>query len=175
MKKYNLSFNVFVLMFCLLIAGCAIDKAGTGRIITGPAAKDLAEYINQGILRIAELERRSLESYASVIGENYTTDERVYEELKDFIIPTYKRFLDELKNIRPENEEVKELHGIYIRGAELIYEGFKTKMMGIENNDEGIIIMGNEKIETGRDEIERWNLERIELYKKHGVAQVEDE
>jgi hypothetical protein len=175
MKRYGFSFNVFVLVFCLLTAGCAIYKAGTGRIITGPAAKDLAEYINQGILRIAELERRSLESYASVIGENYTTDKRVYEELKDFVIPTYKRFVDELKNIRPENEEVMSLHGIYIRGAELIYEGFKAKMMGIENNDEGIIIMANEKIEMGRDEIERWNLERIELYKKHGVAQIEDE
>jgi hypothetical protein len=162
-------------MVCFLFGGCTADKSGSGRIVTGPAAKDLAEYINQGILRIAELERRSLENYASVIGKNYTTDKRVYDELKDFVIPTYKRFLDALRDIRPENEEVRSLHAIYIGGAELIYNGFRTKMTGIENNDDSIILMGNEIIEKGREEIDRWNLERIELYKKHGVAQLENE
>lgn len=175
MKRYGFSIIALTLMSCFSMGGCATDKVGSARIITGPAAKDLVKYANQGLMMIAELERRSLERYAAVTGENYTTDQRVYNELKDFVIPTYKRFLNELKNIRPENEEVINLHRIYIGGADLIYEGFKIKMMGIENKNESIIISGNEKIEKGRDEINRWNLERIELYKKHGVAEIEKE
>jgi hypothetical protein len=162
-------------MIYLLIGGCASGKAGSGKIITGPAAKDLVEYINQGILRINALERRAVESYAAVIGENYTTDEKVYEALKNVVIPTYKRFLDELSNITTQNEEVRNLHRIYVGAAELTYDGFKTKMMGIENNNMSIVDAGNEKIEKGRDEIIRWDQERIELFKKHGVAEIKDE
>lgn len=172
MKKYGFSVITFVLIIHFLIAGCASDKTGTGRLITGPAAKYLVEYINQGILRINALEIKAVKSYAAVTGENYTTDERVYEALKNVVIPTYKRFLDELRDITPQNEEVRNLHRIYVGSAELTYDGFKTKMMGIENNNMSIINAGNEKIEKGRDEINRWNQERIELFKKHGVAEM---
>lgn len=175
MKRYCFPVITLVLMICFLIGGCASNKAGSGKIITGSAAKDLVEYANQGLLRIAELERRSLESYAAVIGENYTTDESVYEALKNVVIPTYKRFLDELRNITPQNEDVRNLHRIYVGGAESIYDGFKTKMIGIENNNMSIVVSGNEKIEKGRDEIIRWNQERIELYKKHGVSEITEE
>jgi hypothetical protein len=167
--------SAIALMFIIFffISGCAFNRVGGG-IITGSAAKDLVNYTNQGLLRIAELEKRSLERYASVIGENYTTDQRVYEELRDFVIPVYKRFLDGLRDIRSENEEIKRVHAIYIQAAELVYEGFKTKMLGIENGNEDIIIQGNEKIEKGRGEVERWRLELTELYKKHGVAEIKE-
>ncbi len=61
-----------------------------------------------------------------------------------------------LRDIRPENEEIKRVHQSISRAAELIYDGFKTKMLGIENGNEDIIIQGNEKIEKGREEVERW-------------------
>jgi hypothetical protein len=164
MARERIAFVISIFLICLWIAGCA----------TGRGAKGLVNYANQGILNIAELERRSLERYASVVGDNYTTDQRVYEELRDFVIPVYKRFLDGLRDIMPENGEIKKLHAIYIRAAELMYDGFKTKMLGIENGSEDIVIQGNEKIEKGRDESTRWRLELIELYKKHGVAEIKE-
>jgi len=172
MATKKLSGIISIIMIGIFISGCASDKAGEGRIIFGSAAVDLVNYVNQGILRIAELEQRSVERYESVIGENYTTDQRVYVELRDFVVPTYKRFLDGLRDIRPENEEVRKVHGIYIQGAEMMYDGFTTKMLGIENGNENIIIQGNEKIEKGSEEVKRWRLELIGLYKKHGVAEV---
>jgi len=173
MAREKIAIIASLFLICLWVTGCASNRGGGG-IITGSAAKDLVNYANQGILNIAELERKSLERYASVVGENYTTDQRLYEELRDFVIPVYKRFLDGLREITPENDEIKAVHAIYIQAAELMYDGFKTKMLGIESGSEDIIIQGNEKIEKGRDEAARWRMELIELYKKHGVAEIKE-
>jgi hypothetical protein len=174
MAREGLSIIVSTLMVVLFFSGCTSSPFGSGRIIHGSAAVELVNYVNQGLLRIAELERKSLESYGSVIGENYTTDQRVYEEMKDSVIPLYKRFLDGLRDIDLENEEIKRVHAIYIQGAEMIYDGFKTKMLGIENEDEDIIIQGNQKIEKGREDVKQWRLELLELYKKQGVAEINE-
>ena len=163
MKK---SLFFLFLSLILIFTGC---KTG-GKIVAGPYAKEVVEYVNQGILSIAELEAKSLEHYASVVGENYTTDEKVYEALKDFVIPTYSRFVDNLGNITSEIEDIRKVHGIYIRAAESILEGFKTKMLGIENNDDGIIIQGNKKIEQGSLGIQKWRTELDKLFVDQGVA-----
>ena len=144
-----------------LAAGCATTRE----------SKDLVNYVNQGVLNIAELERRSLEQYASVTGGNYTTDQRVYEVLRDEVVPLYKRFVDGLRNIQPETEDVKKLHRTYLMGAQQLYEGFKEKMYGIEIGNERIIRSGNEKIEQGRVENEKWRSELEALAKKYKVKE----
>jgi len=146
---------------CLFVVCCASSKVGL----------EVVNYVNQGILGIADLERRSLESYASVTGENYTTDQRVYEALKDQVIPVYKRFLDGLRNLNPQEKEIKKLHGIYIRGAELLYSGFKLKMVGIEKKDKNLIGLANEKIDKGRLENETWLKELTALSQQYGVVE----
>jgi len=146
---------------CFFLVGCATDKV----------AQDLVDYVNLGVLNIAELEKQSLERYASVTGKNYTTDERVYEALKVNVIPQYKHFLDSLRQIRPKTEEVNKLHGVYVRGAEYLYRGFKSKMLGLEKKDAYVIRAANEKIEKGRVENEKWRNMLIDLNKKHGVVE----
>jgi hypothetical protein len=149
------------------MGGCA-----TNRGITSSATVHLVNYINQGVLMIADLEQKSLERYASVTGENYTTDQKVYTELKDFIIPTYQTFADNLKAITPEDGEIQRLHAVYINAAELMCNGFKKKLIGIENNNEAIIIQANNNIEKARDENERWRKELRILYQKYGVTEI---
>jgi hypothetical protein len=153
--------RTIALLFVILISGCA----------TGRVPKDLARYVNQGVLNIAELETRSLQRYAAVTGSNFTTEQRVYDALKDEVIPLYKQFLDGLRGIRPETDEVKKVHGVYVLGADLMHEGFKEKMYGIKSGDVSIILSANEKIEKGRVETERWRKELLELAEKHGVKQ----
>jgi hypothetical protein len=159
----------------LLFLGCSSDKSYTGgKLITGPAANDIVNYVNQGLISIAELEEKSLESYASVTGENATTDKKLLETLRDFVIPTYKRFVTGLKNIPIENQEVRQVNAIYIKAAEMKLEGFQTIMLGLENNDIAIIQQGNKKLDEGSAELDRWRTELNELYKKHGVAQLKE-
>lgn len=153
----------------LLFGGCA-----TNRGITSSVTVSLVNYVNQGILAIAELEQKSLERYASVTGENYTTDQKIQDELRDFIIPAYQRFADGLKAITPEEGDIQRIHAIYIKAADLMCSGFKMKLIGIENKDEAIIIQANADIEKARIENERWRQELEALYKKYGVTEKKD-
>lgn len=155
-------FSVLILSAALIfvIIGCATDKV----------AYDLVDYVNQGLLRIEELEKRSLEEYAGVTGNNYKNDREVYETLKTKVIPTYQRFVEGLREINPNEDEVRRVHGVYVRAAEKELEGFKNKMRGIKRNDIRTINAGNEMIENGSREIEGWREELLALCAEHGVA-----
>jgi hypothetical protein len=143
----------------------------TGSCATNPVSSDLIDYVNQGILGIVELERRSLASYASVIGKNFTTAERVSEALKNDVIPQYERFVESLREITPETEEVMKLHRIYVRGAEDILSGFKAKRVGIETKQEPLIRTANRQIVKGRIETEQWRRELMEMYRRYGIVE----
>jgi hypothetical protein len=143
-----------------LVIGCVLFGGGP----------DVMNYVNQDILGIAELERVALNRYASVTGKNYTSDQAVYIALKNNIIPPYKRFLELLREIKPQRQELEQLHVLYIRGAELTYRGFKAKMLGIETKDRLLIRLGNAKIDKGRKEIGKWRQGLIDLYKKYGLS-----
>ena len=98
--KYSTCIYLIFVIFFIAFSGCASDKNNTGsKLVSGPAASDIVNYVNQGLIAIAELEQKSLESYASVTGENATTNRKLFETLRDFIVPTYKRFVTGLKKI----------------------------------------------------------------------------
>jgi len=150
---------IFALALAFYSAGCATDKV----------ALDLTNYLNQGVLNIAELEETSLARYASVTGANYKDDQTTYEALSDYIIPLYKRFIRGLRALQPETEEVRSLNRIYIEGADSLLEGFKLVMLAIETQDPYLIRPANEYLEKGRLENQRWRNEMVSLAGKHGV------
>ncbi len=157
----NLLILLFFLSICFFVGSCATDRTNM----------DLVKYVNQDILDIAQLEQKALESYASVTGKNYTTNARIYEALKDDVIPHYRHFVDLLRDINPETQEVRELHGIYIRGTEYLYKGFREKMFGLETKDMYLIRAANRQIEKGRVETDRWRKKLADLCKSYGVAE----
>lgn len=159
---------IFSISAIFLLGGCAINRG-----LTSPVTVNLVNYINQGILSIAELEKKSLERYASVTGKNYTTDQRIHDELKGFIIPTYERFVNGLKAITPGDPEIQRAHATYVNAADLMLKGFREKLTGIEQNNDKIIIEGNLKIEKARDENEQWRKRIMTLYKKYGIAEID--
>ena len=149
-----------ILCLFAFLMGCAADRA----------AMDLVEYVNQDILDIAQLEQKALESYASVTGKKYTTEKKVYEALKNDVIPHYGQFVDLLNDIDPKTRDVKELHGMYVKGAEYLYNGFKAKMAGIEKMDPYLIREANQQIDKGRVETEKWRMTLMDLCKKYRVT-----
>jgi hypothetical protein len=157
--KTKITILIFTLALACVSTGCATDKV----------ALDLTNYLNQGVLNIAELEEKSLAHYASVTGTHYKDDQTAYEALRDYVIPLYKRFVRGLRAIHPETEEVRNLNRIYIDGADSLLEGFKLVMLAIETQDGSLIRPANEYLEKGRLENERWRKELIALADKHGV------
>ena len=150
---------IVTLALTCVSAGCATDKVAT----------DLTNYVNQGVLNIAELEEKSLARYASETGSNYKDDQTTLEALRDYVIPLYRRFIRGLRALQPETQEVKELNRIYIDGADSLLEGFKLVMLAIEKQDASLIRPANEYLEKGRLENERWRNELVALAGKHGV------
>jgi len=151
----------FFLSLFFFIWGCATDRV----------ALDLIKYVNQDILDIAQLEQKALESYASVTGKNFISNSNVYEALKDDVIPHYRQFIDLLRDIHPKTQEVQELHGIYIRGTEALYRGFREKMFGLKTRDAHLIRAANGQIEKGRVETDKWRKELADLSSAHGVGE----
>ena len=145
----------------LFMPGCATDRIGM----------DLIKYANQGLLGIADLERSALDKYAFVTGTNYTTDKKMYNTLKQEVIPRYRRFLDLLMEIRPETDEVRELNGIYIGGARELLRGFRAMMRGIEKQDKHLIREANKRIKRAQEEIGKWRKEFYRLCADHGVGE----
>jgi hypothetical protein len=140
-----------------------------GCAATSPAAIDLANYVNQGVLRYSELEKKSLERYASVTGANFKSNEELYDALKERVIPLYSRYVAELRKIRPETDEVRNLHWIYIHGSTSMLDGFKMLMIAIETKQFDMIPSVNESIERGRLESERWRRELVALSKRYQI------
>jgi hypothetical protein len=168
--KHSISIYLIFFIYIITFSGCASGENKTGgKLVSGPAANDIVNYVNQGLIAIAELEQKSLETYASVTGENATTDQKLLETLRGFVVPTYKRFLTGLKDIKPETQEVRKIHSIYLKAAESTLEGFQTLMIGLENKDQRVIQQGNKKLEEGRIGIDKWRIELTELSKTQGA------
>jgi protein involved in polysaccharide export with SLBB domain len=133
---------------------------------------DLVDYVNRGLTSIEELEKNALDRYDSVTGKNYFTDEKVYDALRNDIIPEYERLVDLLRDVKPKTMEVMELHLIYIRNSEDILGGFRAKMLGLDKKDAQLIKAANKQIEDGRRANEKWREELANLLKKYGVEEL---
>jgi len=159
-KKVNiLILFLLALAICCSSYGCATDKV----------ALDLVEYTNQSLLGIAELEKRALESYASVTGKNYTTNEAITSALKTEVIPQYKRFVGMLTEVRPETEAVSKIHQGYVGNSETLLRGFKMKLLGLQREDPTLVIQANSLIDQARVLNEKWVEELNNAYERYGV------
>ena len=150
---------IITLLTVIIMAGCAVD----------PKKANLVNYLNQDMLSIAQIEVAAFERYALVTDKNYTTDQAVYEALRDEVIPVYERFSHLLNQIRPEDEEVARLHGFYIKGARKILKGFKLKLHGIADGDETVIRLGNAKIDAGFQDNLKWKEQLLALKEERGL------
>lgn len=161
--------NIIWIGLISLITGCATNRD------SNETANDITKYVNEGLLNIEELERKPLEAYSGVVGTHYKNEQEVYNTLKNKVIPIYERFVNELRDIHPSEEEIKMVHGQYIRAAEKILNGFKVKMLGIEINNEKMILEANEMIEQGDSEIQQWRDDFTALCTKYGVGREKKE
>jgi hypothetical protein len=160
MKKITgITILAFVLIITMLFAGCGED----------PIQKDLLNYVNNEIPKIASLESDALDKYNSVTGDNYNTDEETYTALSDSIIPKYRNFITKLEEIKPQTPEVKALHELYIEAANNQYNAFVQLKAAIETQDTNMVSQANEKLDKGRKGLRDFQDKIAELAKKHNV------
>lgn len=157
---------IVILLFCFVIlTGCFSD----------PVQDDLLQYVNSELTTAHKLERTAITAFESVAGTNFTNDQALYDALQNEVIPNYEKFLNELNSVDIETEELKELHDLYIEGANTQMEAFLLIVTALEKQDQSLIEEANKLLEKGKKQITDYNNKIRQLAKDHNVTLEEEE
>jgi hypothetical protein len=154
MKKQSL----FIL--AIVLAACSIN----------PVQKDLLNYINVEMPKVAGLEGTAIDAYASVSGENYQNDSIMYTVISETVIPNYQEFYNTLTAIKPATDEVANLHKEYVRAAADQMEAFKLIIEALEKQDVDIINRANADLDEARALIKLWRTDLDSACVKNNVV-----
>ncbi|WP_147534772.1 hypothetical protein [Bacillus marasmi] len=149
---------LFLIAFVLL-SGCLKD----------PIQEDILNYVNSELSQAHKLEKKAVTAYESVTGANFTNDQALYDALQNEVIPTYKQFLQELKAVKIETEELEKIHDIYIKAAETQLEAFEVIIQALENQNPVLINQANDMLEQGRNQISDYQKKLDNLAQEHNV------
>jgi hypothetical protein len=149
---------VAVFGFFLVLAGCG-----------GPVQDDILNYINEEMKTAHGLEEKAVTAYEGVAGANYKDDQTMYDALVNVVLPNYTDLITQLENVPIETDELKEVHDIYLSGANLQLSAFEKIIEAIEKQDSNLIAEANQLLEEGRLQIEDYNDKLDKLAKEHNV------
>ncbi|MBY0147605.1 hypothetical protein [Neobacillus niacini] len=152
-------------LLAVVVFGCFLVLAGCG----GPVQDDILNYVNKELKTAQELEDKAVSAYEGVAGVNYTDDPTMHDALVNEVIPTYTDLIDELESVNIESDELKEIHEIYLSGANLQLSAFEKIKEAIEKQSSSMIDEANQLLEEGRLKIEDYNKKLDELAKENNV------
>ena len=148
------------LFIAMGLAACSSDEV----------QKDLLNYVNNEMPKLAPLEEEAIDAYDGVAGENYKNDSIMYFTIKQTVIPKYEEFATKLAAVYPSTPEVKAMNNEYVKAANDQLEGFKLILQAIEKQDAEIIKQANSDIDQARNLLELWRKDLDEQCKKHNVV-----
>ncbi|MGF9697317.1 hypothetical protein [Paenibacillus sp. MABNR03] len=111
-------------------------------------------------------EKKALDS----IGSTYVTSanrKSIFLKLNNTAVPNYTKYVSMLKQIKPENAELKKIHAKLVKGSYAQLEGyllFKKSVSKTKVNS-ALLKQGNAKIDTGIKILEQYKKE-IQAYSK---------
>lgn len=135
-----------------------------------PVQTDLLDYINKDLKELADLESAAVDAYGGVTGDNYTSDQDLYQTLETTVIPKYKEFNARLESVSVATSEVKEVHEKYISGSNKQYQAFLKLQVAIEKQDKNLVLEANSLLDAARKDLRDWKFELTELCSKHSVT-----
>ncbi|MGC4020754.1 MAG: hypothetical protein QM734_01820 [Cyclobacteriaceae bacterium] len=151
----------FKLLLCIFaVAACSGDSV----------QKDLLNYINTELPKVAALETEAVTAYDGISGDNYQSDSIMYFTIKQTVLPKYEEFAAKLTAIHPATEEVSQMHSEYVNAAADQLEAFKLICLAIEKQDTTVIQQANGDLDKARNLIEVWKNDLDDKCKKHGVS-----
>ncbi|WP_286230663.1 hypothetical protein [Neobacillus mesonae] len=150
---------VFLFLTMVLLTGCFGD----------PVQDDLMNYVNKEMKDAAKYEKAAVSTYESVTGANYTDDQALYDVLMNDVIPNYNEFIKELDSAKIETDEVREIHEIYIKGADIQFNAFAKIKQALEEQDANLIQEANDMLAEARTHIREYQNKLEKLAKEHDV------
>ncbi|MGF6952712.1 hypothetical protein QF028_005217 [Neobacillus sp. B4I6] len=156
MKKWILAIFLPIL---ILLSGCSND----------PVQDDLLNYVNKEMKEAGKLERAAVSAYEGVSGTNYQDDQTMYDVLNNDVIPNYNEFIKALDSVKIETDEVREIHEIYIEGADIQFKAFAIIKQALEEQDANLIQKANDMLADARKHIRNYQTKLDKLAKEHDV------
>lgn len=151
--------KIILIPFLILITACSTDLV----------KEDLLQYVNEDMITAFELEAKAVAAYDSVSGLNYTDDWTMYDTIQTTVIPNYNEFIKELNRVKVETDEVREIHEIYIKGADIQFNAFVKILTALETQDIRLVEEANAMLEEARTLIRQYMTELDKLSKEHEV------
>lgn len=155
-KKWLLAIFLPILF---LMSGCSSD----------PVQDDLLNYVNKEMKEAGKLEKAAISAYDGVSGSNYQDDQTMYNVLINDVIPNYNEFIKELDSVKIETDEVREIHEIYIEGADIQFNAFAIIKQALEEQDANLIQKANDMLADARKHIRDYQTKLDHLAKEHDV------
>lgn len=149
-----------VLLMFILLSGCSND----------PVQKDLLNYVNEELKAAAKFEAAAVSAYESVSGANYKDDQTMYDALVNEVIPNYSNLLNELESVKIETDEVKDVHAIYLEGANIQFKAFEKIKQALEGQDSGMIQEANDMLAQASALISDYQKKLNGLADEHNVT-----
>ncbi|NHC40247.1 hypothetical protein G6549_09705 [Bacillus sp. MM2020_1] len=150
---------VLIIPLILMLSGCSGD----------PVQDDLLNYVNKEMKEVGKSESTAVSAYEGVSGTNYQDDQTMYDTLMKDVIPNYSEFVKELESVKIETDEVREIHEIYIEGANIQFNAFAKIKQALENQDADLIQEANDMLSDARTHIRDYQTKLNKLAKEHDV------
>ncbi len=135
------------------------------------AKAEIQKYLNEDLLPLAPLEKEMLESYASVVGANYTDDKTLHTELSTKTLPTAKKLNEGAVELAGKitDPELLEVHNKYLEYVGNLISGFEIMIEALEKQNVVMITNANSKINDANTVIAEYKDEMGALIEKYDV------
>ncbi len=111
-------------------ANSAATKVIPKTVKSKAVAEDLKKYVFNDLKRINPDELRALAAFDRVTGKNFTTESNTFSTVRDTILPSYSRFIQQAEAIQPKTPEVQAVHKIFIQSAKVKILAFRHLLEG---------------------------------------------
>lgn len=148
------------LMLLMSLSGCNTQKKD--------AKDELFNYVSKELALIKDLEAEAISKYSSIMTED-TPSQAVLIILESDVLPNYKEFYEKLTDIELETEDVKNLHQIYVLGAQKQLEAFTTLYDALINSDEEKYLSVKEIVDEAKVLMDSFETELKSLADKYNL------
>lgn len=152
MKPKPLIWLLPLFILAVFVAGCG-DKV----------VADLQQYLTQHD-PLAQEQSDILAAYNKVVA---SPDDDFVKALNEDIIPQYTKLNKDIKAVKVDTDELKEVHQIWIDASDTHLKALETLRDGVEKKDQAKLDEGNKLLADGNKLDEDYQKKLVELGAKH--------
>lgn len=158
-----------VVSVALLLLGLLVAAVRPAR--ASEESQQFATYLLD-VQDLSRLEHKAVDAHAQALKKvkSRKLDGAGFEKvLTQQVIPSYTRFVGQLKKVKTPNPEITHLHKIYVDGAGSLLRGYTAQRAAIKSNDAKKMQAANKLIARGNKSLDQYMKSVTGLKKKYNL------